>query len=41
MSRITQKREAGLLDGTPEKRMYWSIISDYDIKTGICELRKH
>ena len=38
MSQITQKREAGLLDGTPEKRMYWSIISDYDLKTGICEL---
>lgn len=38
MSTITQKREIGLLDGTPEKRMYWSIISDYDIKTGICEL---
>lgn len=38
MSHVTQKREAGLLDGTPEKRMYWSIISDYDIRTGICEL---
>lgn len=38
MSQVTQKREAGLLDGTPEKRLYWSIISDYDIKTGICEL---
>jgi hypothetical protein len=38
MSQVTQKREVGLLDGTPEKRMYWSIISDYDVKTGICEL---
>jgi hypothetical protein len=38
MKNITQKREAGLLDGTPEKRMYWSIISDYDIQTGISEL---
>jgi Histidine kinase-, DNA gyrase B-, and HSP90-like ATPase len=38
MSQPTQKREAGLLNATPEKRMYWSIISDYDIKTGICEL---
>jgi len=38
MSLVTQKREAGLLDGTPNKRMYWSIISDYDIKTGLCEL---
>jgi hypothetical protein len=32
------KREVGLLDGTPEKRIYWSIISDYDLRTGICEL---
>jgi len=38
VSKTTQKREAGLLDGTPEKRMYWSIIGDYDIKTGTCEL---
>lgn len=38
MSKATQKREAGTLDGTPEKRMYWSIIGDYDIKIGICEL---
>lgn len=28
----------GVLDGTPEKRIYWSIISDYDLRTGICEL---
>lgn len=38
MSKVSQKREVGLLDATPEKRMYWAIISDYDIKTGICEL---
>jgi len=38
MSTAKQKREIGFLDGTPDKRMYWSIISDYDIKTGICEL---
>jgi hypothetical protein len=38
MKSVTQKREVGLLNGTPEKRMYWSIISDYDLKTGICEL---
>jgi hypothetical protein len=35
---VTHKREVGTLDGTPDKRMYWSIISDYDIKTGLCEL---
>jgi hypothetical protein len=38
MSQVTQKREVGLLDGTPEKRSYWAIIADYDIRTGICEL---
>jgi hypothetical protein len=38
MVQTTQKREAGLLDATPEKRMYWSIISDYDLRTGLCEL---
>lgn len=38
MSSVTQKQQVGLLDGKPEKRLYWSIISDYDVKTGICEL---
>ena len=23
---------------TPVKRMFWSIISDYDLRTGLCEL---
>jgi len=32
------KTEIGPIDGTPEKRMFWSIISDYDLKTGLCEL---
>ena len=32
------KTEVGLLNGTPDKRLYWSIISDYDLKTGLCEL---
>jgi Histidine kinase-, DNA gyrase B-, and HSP90-like ATPase len=32
------KTEVGPLDGTPEKRMFWSIIADYDLRTGICEL---
>jgi hypothetical protein len=35
---VTRKSEVGILDGTPEKRMFWSIISDYDLKTGLCEL---
>ena len=26
------------LEATPEKRIFWSIISDYGLKTGICEL---
>jgi len=38
MKIVTKKTEIGPLDGTPEKRMFWSIISDYDLKTGLCEL---
>ena len=33
-----QKTQIGMIDGTPVKRMFWSIISDYDLKTGLCEL---
>lgn len=33
-----RKTEATLIDGTPVKRLYWSIISDYDLHTGLCEL---
>jgi DNA gyrase/topoisomerase IV subunit B len=32
------KREIKLVNGTPNKRMYWSIISDYNLNTAICEL---
>lgn len=32
------KREIKSVDGTPNKRMYWSIISDYSLNTAICEL---
>src|SRR5215470_8786086 len=32
------KREAKILDGTPEKRLFWSIIQDYDLETSVCEL---
>jgi len=35
---VTRKTEVGPLDGTPVKRMFWSIISDYDLRTGVCEL---
>jgi DNA gyrase/topoisomerase IV subunit B len=38
MSGVSIKTEIGPVDGTPEKRMFWSIISDYDLKTGLCEL---
>jgi hypothetical protein len=38
MSSVSIKTEIGPIDGTPEKRMFWSIISDYDLKTGLCEL---
>lgn len=32
------KHHAGDLDGTPNKRLYWSIINDYDTVTALCEL---
>lgn len=35
---VGAKTEVGVLDGTPEKRLFWSIISDYDLRTGLCEL---
>lgn len=38
MSKVTRKTEIAPIDGTPEKRMFWSIISDYDLPTGLCEL---
>lgn len=38
MGDITGKRESVILDGTPDKRLFWSIISDYDIQTALCEL---
>lgn len=35
---ISIKTEAAVIDGTPDKRLFWSIISDYDLRTGLCEL---
>lgn len=35
---VTQKKEITPVDGTPDKRVILSIISDYDLKTGLCEL---
>lgn len=32
------KREIRQVDGTPSKRLFWSIISDYSLNTAICEL---
>ena len=32
------KSQTGILDGTPDKRLFWSIISDYDTATALCEL---
>jgi hypothetical protein len=37
-SSVTRKTEAAPIDGTPDKRLFWSIISDYDLRTGLCEL---
>lgn len=35
---IDRKTEIAPTNGTPVKRMFWSIISDYDLQTGMCEL---
>ncbi|MFC6196932.1 ATP-binding protein [Ponticaulis profundi] len=35
---MSKKRELPAIDGTPRKRMFLSIISDYDLRTGLCEL---
>lgn len=32
------KSQVAFIDGTPEKRLFLSIISDYDLTTGLCEL---
>jgi hypothetical protein len=32
------KRTAGNIDATPSKKIYSSIIADYSLRTGICEL---
>jgi hypothetical protein len=38
MSSITRRTEITSINGTPEKRLFLSIISDYDLRTGLCEL---
>ncbi|WP_295168406.1 ATP-binding protein [uncultured Brevundimonas sp.] len=38
MASVDRKTEIAPIDGTPEKRMFWSIISDYGLLTGLCEL---
>lgn len=38
MNETPGKREVITLDGTPDKRLFWSIISDYDVQTALCEL---
>jgi hypothetical protein len=38
MTDVGHKTQVANLDGTPEKRMFWSIISDYNLKLGLCEL---
>lgn len=35
---MTGQGKTKVIDGTPEKRLFLSIISDYDLKTGLCEL---
>ena len=38
MAKVVAKTILRSVDGTPKKRMFLSIISDYDLKTGLCEL---
>ena len=38
MAGVDRKQHLTTIDGTPEKRMFLSIINDYDLKTGLCEL---
>lgn len=38
MAKVTKKTVLTTIDGTPKKRLFLSIISDYDLKTGLCEL---
>ncbi len=35
---VFKKELLDTVDGTPSKRLFLSIISDYDLKTGLCEL---
>jgi hypothetical protein len=35
---VARKTEIEPIDGTPKKRLFWSIITDYDLQTGLCEL---
>jgi hypothetical protein len=36
--KVLKKSALMTIDGTPKKRLFLSIISDYDLKTGLCEL---
>jgi hypothetical protein len=33
-----EKQPVQPVDGSPKKRVFWSIISDYNLKTALCEL---
>ena len=35
---MVTKKEIDLIDATPSKRIYRSIIADYDLNTAVCEL---
>lgn len=35
---VTIKTEVEPINGTPEKRVFWSIVADYGLRTGLCEL---
>lgn len=35
---VTIKTEVQPIDGTPDKRVFWSIVADYGLRTSLCEL---
>lgn len=38
MANVTKKTALRTVNGTPKKRFILSIIRDYDLRTGLCEL---
>lgn len=37
MAGVSHEQKLEVIGGAPEKRLFLSIISDYDLRTGLCE----